>query len=65
MIIAYPVAILFAWRLAWHIALYNIMAYGGSLASEEEMARARRRYAIGFVLCGIVLLGIVTAFLVL
>jgi len=37
-------AALFAWRLAWHIHLYELLAYGGAYTPQEVLDAARKRY---------------------
>jgi hypothetical protein len=46
---AYPAAVLFGWRFAWHFHLYDVMEYDGAHATPEKLAVTRRRYRIGMV----------------
>ena len=47
-------AILFGWRLAYHIHLWNVTEYGGAMTSENEMIRARKRYLIGAIVYSLI-----------
>ncbi len=42
-------AVLFGWRLAFHLHLWDAMKYGGSYTSENELRCARRKYMIAAV----------------
>ena len=37
-------AILFSWRLAWHIHLYEVLEYGGAYTPQETLDAAKKRY---------------------
>ena len=41
---AYVGAAVFGWRFAWHLWMYDLMEYGGSYSSVEELAQSTRRY---------------------
>jgi hypothetical protein len=39
-------ALVFGWRLAHHLHLWQVLEYGGAHAAPEETARARKRYKV-------------------
>ena len=55
----YALALLIAWRLAWHIAMYPTVAYGGQFTSDEELHAAKKKYGIALAVCVVVLGGVV------
>ena len=44
--VAYVAAALLAWRVAWHLHLYDVMEYGGANTPPEQLRAAVRRYRL-------------------
>ncbi len=44
---ACALAVLFGWRLSWHIHMWDAEEYGGAYLSAEDIRLARRRHLAG------------------
>lgn len=44
--VAYVAVALLAWRLAWHVHLYDVMEYEGAYTPPEKLQAARRRHRL-------------------
>ena len=43
-VLIYISTALFGWRLAFHLTMWDVMEYGGGYTSEEDMAKAKRKF---------------------
>jgi hypothetical protein len=58
-VLAFALSLLFAWRFAFHLHMWDVAGYGGGYTSDDEMRHAKKRFRIGIVIYSAISLAVV------